>query len=141
MRKMLGGERLAVTLQRCAEEHAGELADIARPTVAHQHRKRVVADRQRLQACLLRQTRKEMSRQRRNVAAPVAERRQDDRGGADPLAKTGMEVLRQRPAGSGDDPHVDRLAAVEPDGTHLAGRQHAIECLLRFGRKRADLVE
>ena len=38
-------ERGALALQRGAEQHAGELADVARPAVAHQHRKRVIADR------------------------------------------------------------------------------------------------
>ena len=37
VREMLGGERAAVALQRGAEQHAGELADVAGPAVAHQH--------------------------------------------------------------------------------------------------------
>src|SRR6266576_6536 len=82
-----------------------------------------------------------MPRQRGNVAAAVAECRQDDGGGADPFGESAEEVLGQRSAGGGDDPDIDRLAAVEADGADLAGRQHAVERLLRFRRKRADLVE
>src|SRR4051794_29707468 len=38
VREMIGGERGAVALERGAEQHADELAHVARPAVAHQHR-------------------------------------------------------------------------------------------------------
>src|SRR5690348_6842362 len=37
VREMLGGERTVLALERGAEQHAGELANVAGPAVAHQH--------------------------------------------------------------------------------------------------------
>ena len=133
---------LSVALQRGAEQHAGELADVARPAVAHQHRERVIADRQRLHARSARRSAVEqVAGERGNVAAAVAQRRQGDRRRADPLGKAGMEIVGQRPAAGGDDPDVDRMAAVEADRADFAGGEHAVEQLLGLGGKRADLVE
>src|SRR6476469_9744555 len=50
MREVLGGERVAVALQRRAEQHAGKLANVAGPAVAHEDREGVIADRERLHA-------------------------------------------------------------------------------------------
>ena len=132
---------LLVALQRGAEQHAGELADVARPAVAHQHRERVVADRQRLEAGLLGEAGEQVPRERRDVAAAVAQRRQDDGGRADPLGKPGVEVVGQRAAAGRDHADVDRIAAVEADRADFAGREHAVEQFLGLGGKRADLVE
>ena len=100
VREMLGGERASFALQPGAEQHAGELADVARPAVAHQHRERVIADRQRPQPGLLAEAGKQMAGEDGNVAAPVAQRRQGDRGRADPLGQAGVEIFRQGAAGS-----------------------------------------
>src|SRR4051812_34319984 len=47
VREILGGEGPAFAMQACAEQYAGQLANVARPAVAHQQSERVVADRQR----------------------------------------------------------------------------------------------
>src|SRR5690349_8107561 len=141
MRKVLSGERLAVALQRSAEEHACELADVARPAVADEDRQRIVADGERPQPGLLRQAIEEMARQRRDVAAALAKRGQCHARGADPLREARMKVLRQRMAAGGDDAHVDGLASVQADGPDLAGGKDAVERLLCACRKCSDLVE
>ena len=124
-----------------AEQDAGELADVARPAVAHQHGERVIADRQRPQAGLLGSAVEQMAGERGDVAAAFAERRQRDGGRADPLGQAGVEIFGQRPAAGRDDAHVDRVAAVEPDRPDFAGGEHAVEQLLGLGGKCADLVE
>src|SRR6185437_11467737 len=82
-----------------------------------------------------------MAGKSRDVAAPLTERGQYDRGPTDSLAETGIEVFRKRTAASCNDPDVHRIAAVQANRADFAGRQHAIEPLLRFWRKRGDLVE
>ena len=52
-----------------------------------------------------------------------------------------MEVFGKRSAARRDDSNVDRIAAVEADRAHLAGREHAVEPLLGVGGKLGDLVE
>ena len=76
-----------------------------------------------------------MAGERGNVAAALAQRRQRDRRRADPLGEAGVEILGQRAAAGRDHPDVDRMAAVEADRADLAGREHAVEQLLRFGRQ------
>src|SRR6478735_11468279 len=82
-----------------------------------------------------------MPSERRDVSAAIAQGRQSDGRGADPLGKTRVKILRKRMAAGSDDSHVHRLAAVESDGTDLTSRQHAVEPLLRFGGKRANLIQ
>ena len=79
----------------------------------------------------------QMTGERRNIAAAVAERRQGDGGRADPFGEAGMEIVGQRSAAGRDDPDVDGIAAVEPDRADFAGREHAVEQLLRLGGKDA----
>jgi hypothetical protein len=75
VREIGGGQRAAVALHGGAEQHVLELADIARPAVAHQHRERVVADRQRRMPGLLGDPGEQVAGERRDVAAAVAQRR------------------------------------------------------------------
>ena len=56
-------------------------------------------------------------------------------------ARPGSNSSRQRAAGRGDDPDVDRIAAVAADRADFAGGQHAVERFLGFGRQRGDFVE
>ena len=59
----------------------------------------------------------------------------------DPLGEAGMEVFGERSVARRDDADVDRIAAVEADRAHLAGREHAVEPLLGLGGQAADFVE
>src|SRR4051812_19898781 len=45
--EVLGGQRAALAVEAGAEQDARQLTDIAWPSVAHQQRERVIADRQR----------------------------------------------------------------------------------------------
>ena len=132
---------LPSALQRGAEQHAGQLADVARPAVAHQHRQRVIADRQRAHARLLGEAGQQVADQRRNVAAAIAQRRNGDGRRRNPLGQARMEILGQRPARGRDQPDIDRVGAVAADRADLAGGEHAVELLLGFLRQGADLVE
>ncbi len=60
---------------------------------------------------------------------------------ADSLGQARVEVVGQRAAAGGDHPDVDRIAAVEADRADFAGREHAVEPLLRLDRQGADFVE
>ena len=141
MREVLGGQRIAFALQRSTEQYAGQLADVAGPAIPHQYRQCVIADRLGPHARLLRKAGRQVTDERRNIAAAVAQRRDRDGGRRDPLGKAGMEVLRQRPAASCDQTDVDRIGAVASDGPHFAGGEYAIEPLLRFFGQRGNVVE
>ena len=52
-----------------------------------------------------------------------------------------MEIFGQRTAAGCDHADVDRIAAVEAYGAHFAGGEHAVEHLLRLGRKHPDLID
>src|SRR4051812_43251746 len=82
-----------------------------------------------------------MAGEGRNVAAALAKRRKDDGRRANPLGQACEEIFGKRLAARRDDPYIDRLTAVQADGTDFAGGQHAIENFLRVGWKRADFVE
>src|SRR5689334_9856342 len=69
VREMLGGERIAIALERRPQEHARELSDIAGPAVAHEERKCVIPDRERLHADLLDNSVEEVPCERGDVAA------------------------------------------------------------------------
>ena len=141
VREVLGGQRLAVALQRGTEEHARQLAHVARPAIADENRQCVIADRQGPEASLVGQAIEEMSGKSRDVAAAVAQRRQHHRRRADPLGEARMEIVRQRMAARRNDADIDRLAAIETDWPDLARRENAIQGFLRCRRKRADLIE
>src|SRR6476646_1091428 len=82
-----------------------------------------------------------MARQRGDVAASFAKGRQRDSGRPDTFCQATVEVFGKRPARSGDDTNVDRVAAVEPDGSHFASREDSIQALLRFRRQGSNLIE
>ncbi len=74
MREVFGGQAVALAMQAGAEQHAGKLTNVAGPAVAHEHRQRVIADRQRRDQLLLRKPLQQVTGQGWNVAAPIAQR-------------------------------------------------------------------
>ena len=97
--KSSASQRRSVRMQRGAEQHAGELANIARPAVAHQHGKRVIADRQRAHPRLLGEAGEEMAGEGGDVAAALAQGGDGDGGRGDPFGQSGIEIGRERAAG------------------------------------------
>src|SRR5688572_28812727 len=131
MREVLRRQAAALALKARTEQHAGKLAHVARPTVAHQHRKGVVADGQRREKLLLREALKQMARESRNVGAPLTERRQVHDRDADPLAEHLVEAVGKGAAGRGDQADVDRRTAIAADWADLARGENAVERFLR----------
>src|SRR5262245_7470614 len=72
VREMFGGKRAFIALQPGAEQHSGELPDVAGPAVAHQHRERVIANGKRAHARLLAETGQQVADKCRDIAAALA---------------------------------------------------------------------
>ena len=93
-------------------------------------------------ACL----RDEVLDQRRDVLAPLAQRRNVDRDHVEPVEEILLEPavgdhLPEVAVGRGDDPHVDLLGALGAERLELALLQHAQQLRLQRRAHRADLVE
>ncbi len=123
-----------------------ELAHVARPRVVAEHVEGAARDAPRALAVLGGVLLDEVLRERRDVAAPVAQRRERDREDVEPVVQVfaeaaardrGDHVLVRR----GDEAHVrlQRLGAAE--SLELARLQDAQQLDLRRQRQLADLVE
>src|SRR5688572_23825122 len=119
LREIGGGQRIAVAQNGGPEEGVLELADIARPAIAHQHLEPVVGDRQVAHARLLGDPGEEVAGERRDVAGAVPQGRDRHVDDVQPVIEVLAEAaagdfLGETPVGRGDDPdidHMDRSAA------------------------------
>ena len=146
VREIRGRQRIAFAQHGRAEERVLELADIAGPPEAHQHRQRIVGDRQMAHPRLLGDPAEEMAGERRKVADPVAKRRDRHVNDVEPVIEilpepAGGHFVGEPSIGGGDDPHVHGLRDPAAEALELAGLEHAQQLYLRVERKIADLVE
>ena len=142
LREILGGQRVAVAVERGAEQHAGELADVAGPAVRISTASASLPiDRARCRA-LLGEAGEAGGGRARDVAAAVAKRRQLDHRDRDPLGRGRLvEALRQRPARVAITRTSTDELPLQPTGrtSPVASTRSRRSCVSRG--KAADLVE
>src|SRR5262245_31745396 len=88
----------------------------------------------------------EVGRQRRNVLAPIAQRRQTDLDRVQPEKKilpkpARAHLFAEDRVRGGDDAHVDVTGSRRADTLEIAGLQHAQELWLEVERNVGNLVE
>ena len=91
-------------------------------------------------------THEQMAGKRRDVALPVAQRRDRDVDDVEPVIEVlaeaaGGDLLAEAPVGRGDDAHVDGERAGAADALDFAGLDRAQQLGLGLEREVADLVE
>ncbi len=137
-------DELAPRRHRRAIEHAAELAHVPRPVVAHQRAER--AARELLVADVGSQLEQKLPRERRDVAAALAERRQPQRHRRKPVKQIGakarlLDAIREARPARRKDAHVDQRRRFRADRAHGAVFDDAQELDLQVRRKLRDLVE
>src|SRR5207247_4773696 len=147
----LGEEIVGDRRARRREQHGplelvGELAHVARERVAGEERECLLARLRDRLLHLARQAGEQVARERRDVLAPVAQRREPDREDAQAVVEVlaesaGLHLLVEVPVGGHDDSGVDRAGAVLTHRADLPLLQHAQELRLERRAGLRDLVE
>ena len=145
--KLLGRQHGGVGEHDGAEDGVLELADIARPVVAHeqlQRRRGDAADEDL--AFLGGEPRGEMADQLGDILAPLAERRHPDREDIEAVVEVlaegaGLDQVDEAAVGRRDQPEVDADRPPCADRVDLAVLERAEQLDLHLGRQLADLVE
>src|SRR5262245_24092466 len=147
-----GSERLGRIEGRAAPENRGtldrvfELADIARPIVGDGAIEKRGRDSLKRLAQLAGDLCKEVADERRDVLAPLAQRRDRHRKDVEPIEEVGAEGTRadlrlQIAIRAGDHTHVGAQRARPANPLELLLLEHAQQLRLRLERQLADLVE
>ena len=130
---------MAFGLQRGPEQHSGQLTDIARPAVPHQHgQSSLPIDRGACQAP--RRSGSANAGPGRDIAAALAQRG---------MVTVVAEIRPARPARKSSGSarlvvaitHIDRVRSVAADRADFAGGQDPVQLFLGFAGQGADLVE
>src|SRR5262249_59192802 len=98
LRKLVDSEHGRVSEDHCAEHCVLELADIARPGVALEHRARLGIDAVDRLALFSRESRDEMADELRQGLEPLAQRPHPDRKEVEPAIEVLPEANLARPA-------------------------------------------
>ena len=139
-------DRRALRHQHAALDRVIELADVARPRMLEQRLQRRRFEAADVLAVALRVLPQEVRRERGNVLAPLAQRRQLDLDRVQPEQQVlpeaaGRDLLAEVRVGRRDDAHVDLARARRADALEVAGLEHAQQLRLQVQRHVRDLVE
>ncbi len=146
LREVGRGQRVAVAEHRGAEQHRLELADVARPVERAEQLQRAVGYAERPQAGCSPMRARKWRVSAGDVAAPLAQRREDDLGPGEQLEQLGAEMaggdeVGERQVAGRDHPHVDAEAVLHPDRAHRAVAQRLEQAVLQLERQAVELVE
>ena len=127
-------------------DHVCQLADVARPDVAHQQLHGRRTEQLLVLNGILAESSKEVDGQLRNIASPLAQRRQANFERIDAkhqiLAKlAALDHLFQITVGRADHPHIDLERIVVTHPTHFAALQHPQQLRLHGQGKFADFIQ
>ncbi len=123
-----------------------EFADVAAPFVVHQHTQRLARDPRRLPVHLLREARQEAPHQKRDVLAPLAQRRDRELE----IVQAVVEVLQEVPRADrrrqigirrADEPHIRRPRLQPADGPELAAVEQVKQLRLDVPVAAIDFIE
>ncbi len=140
------GEHAGLALDRGAEQHVLQLADIARPGIGGEQAQRVVGDADRSHAGQAADAREQVTRERADVAAALRKRGQGELRARQRVEEVFAKMARldqlvERAGARRDDADVDALADRTADHLHLARVQEFDELRLRFERDALDMVD